>query len=368
MIRIAYCIHSLHRAAGMERVLSLKANLLSETGEYQVFIITSRLRGRKPAFKLNPQIQLIDLGISETLQPRRYATALERKLTEIEAQICISMGGNEIFALPNCHDQSIKISEFHFSHDKFHLKYGNKLFGRLYADWRIHRIEKVLNKLDGFVVLTKGDKEDWQKYTKCKVHQIYNPLTFSCSEKAELGTDKCIAIGRLDAQKNFHDLILAWERVAQSCPDAILEIYGEGRLHKSLQKLIDNKRLSERVKLMGSSKQIKEKLLESSCIVMSSKFEGFPMVLLEAASCCVPMISYDCPRGPAEIIEDGVNGRLVEYGNVEKLAEAVIDSLQDRNKLLSMGTAAKLTAERFTPDVIINQWDEYFKKLLKLKF
>lgn len=398
MITIAYCIHSLHRAAGMERVVSVKANLLAKTGEYKVYILTASLKGRKPAFELDSSVSIIDIAENEKLSPRKYASKLDSILKKIGADICISTGGAEIFALPRCTDGSIKISEFHFSHDKFLLKYGNSAVGRWYASLRTRRMEKAVSKLDCFVTLTERDKQDWEKClydtqsakgkklknkvdeagskdgekkSDCntlvngtKNYQIYNPLTFNCSERASLDSHRCIAIGRLDLQKNFSDLIRGWKKVILEVPDARLDIYGEGSLHKNLQSLIDTLLLSDSICLKGRTSNIKEALLSSSCIAMSSLFEGFPMVLLESAACGVPMISYDCPQGPSEIIEDGINGRLVKHRDTNGLAEAIIEVLSNGDLRKSMGVKAKATSEKFSPELIIRQWDELFQNLL----
>lgn len=398
MITIAYCIHSLHRAAGMERVVSVKANLLAKTGEYKVYILTASLKGRKPAFELDSSVSIIDIAENEKLSPRKYASKLDSILKKIGADICISTGGAEIFALPRCTDGSIKISEFHFSHDKFLLKYGNSAVGRWYASLRTRRMEKAVSKLDCFVTLTERDRQDWEKClydtqhakgknlknkvdeagskdgkkkSDCntlvngtKIYQIYNPLTFNCSERASLDSHRCIAIGRLDLQKNFSDLIRGWKKVRLEVPDARLDIYGEGSLHKNLQSLIDTLLLSDSICLKGRTSNIKEALLSSSCIAMSSLFEGFPMVLLESAACGVPMISYDCPQGPSEIIEDGINGRLVKYRDTNGLAEAIIEVLSNGDLRKSMGVKAKATSEKFSPELIIRQWDELFKSLI----
>lgn len=398
MITIAYCIHSLHRAAGMERVVSVKANLLARTGEYKVYILTASLKGRKPAFELDSSVSIIDIGVNEKLSSRKYAAKLDSILQKIGADICISTGGAEIFALPRCTDGSIKIAEFHFSHDKFLLKYGKNAVGRWYGSLRTRRLEKAVSKLDCFVTLTERDRQDWvkclydtqpakgknlknrvdeagrkdgEKKSDCntevngtKIYQIYNPLTFNCSERSSLDSHRCIAIGRLDLQKNFSDLIMAWKTVSEKLPDATLEIFGDGSLHKSLQTIIDELSLTDSVCLKGRTSNIKEALLSSSCIAMSSLFEGFPMVLLESAACGVPMISYDCPQGPSEIIEDGINGRLVKYRDTNGLAEAIIEVLSNGDLRKSMGMKAKATSEKFAPERIIRQWDELFKSLL----
>lgn len=362
-MRIAYCIHSLHLFGGIERVLSIKANYLADVYGYDIHIITADLKGRATHFALSDKITLHDVGVSEKFMLHAYGRRLNKILCEIRPDICVSVGGRDIFCLPSCTDGSIKVSEFHFSHDKYAVKYGGSFFGNIYARFRMRQIEKVAAKLDKFIVLTKSDKKDWEPFVP-NVTSIYNPLTFKSEEVAALDNEKCIAIGRLESQKNFRDLVAAWKYVAEEYPDWVLEIYGNGSLKKSLQKQITSLGLDLQVRLMGSSSDIRSKMLDSSCLVMSSAYEGFPMVLLEAVETGLPIVSYDCPKGPAEIIIDGKSGYLVKPGDVEGLARRVCDVISDAGRRKEFGAMAKKTAAQYSIDRIMEQWKTLFEGLM----
>lgn len=360
-MRLAYCIHSLHNSGGMERVLTLKANALAALPGYEVHIIAAALHGRKPCFATDPAVRVHDLDLNEHLHPRRYFRRLEALLCEIRPDITVSLAGTELKALPKMQDGSVKMAEFHFSHDKFYLKYGRTA----YARWRTRRLEKAVSRLDRFVVLTREDQTDWQKaLPDFLVEQIYNPLTFQSPDKAALQNKRCIAVGRLEYQKNFTDLIRAWRIVAEKHPDWTLDIFGEGSDRKRLEKEIATAGLKGKVVLRGRSNQIRQEMLASSCLVMSSRFEGFPMVLLEAAACGLPMVSYACPMGPSEIIRNGENGYLAPAGDVQALAEGILAVIEHPNRQ-QLGAASAKTAEAFTPDIIIPQWCSLFESVVE---
>lgn len=362
-MRIAYCIHSLHLFGGIERVLSIKANYLADIYGYDVHIITADLKGRSPHFRLSEKITLHDVGVSEKFRINAYGRGLNRILNEIKPDICVSLGGNDIFCLPDCTDGSIKVSEFHFSHDKYFIKYGGSFFGNIYARFRTRRLEKAAAKLTKFIVLTKSDRKDWEKVVP-NVTSIYNPLTFKSDRTAALENRRGIAIGRLEPQKNFRDLVTAWAEVDRRFPDWHLEIYGKGHLEKALASQINAEGLSGKVKLMGSSNDIRSRMLESSCLVMSSAYEGFPMVLLEAVETGLPMVSYDCPKGPSEIIIDGESGFLVRPGDTSALSGKICEVIGDEALRKRFGKRAKESAEEFSIDLIMRQWKDLFEGLV----
>lgn len=352
-MRIAYLIHSLHRGGGMERVLGLKAGLLA--ARHEVYIITAAQKGRPDAFPLHPGVKRVDLGHSELFRTA-YRKSLDKCLREIKPDVTVSLCGKDIFVLPRLTDGSKKVGEFHFSHDKYLLKYGRNPISIL----RTKRLEKAAAALDAFVVLTKEDRERWVSAVP-GVRQIYNPLTFSSTAAAPLSGKRAVAIGRLVPQKRFGDAIKAWAAVAGKYPDWTLDIFGEGKERPYLEKLISASGLEGKVRLMGTTSRIRDELLQSSFILMSSSYEGFPMVLLEAAACGVPMVSYNCPSGPAEIIADGKNGFLVPSGDISALADACgrIISM-DRTPL---GIASLETARNFSPEAIVSRWEKLFEEL-----
>ena len=347
----------------MERVLTIKANALAARPGCEVHIIAYSLKGRKPYFPLEASVILHDLGLNEHLRPVTFRRRLTKVLKEIRPDVTVGLSGDELRFLPDIDDGSAKIAEFHFSHEKFFLKYGRSVFGRVYAAWRTQRLEKRAARLDKFVVLTKEDRQNWLKAVPQTV-QIYNPLTFVTAEKAALEEKRCIALGRLVYQKNFSDLVKAWAIVAKECPDWKLDIFGDGPLRKNLAAEISAAGLEGTVRLRGRTTDVRKELLSSSCLVMSSRYEGFPMTLLEAAEAGLPMVSYSCPQGPSEIIQDGVNGYLVAPGDVRTLADKIISVIKDTELRKEMGKKASLSAKAFSLDRIISQWLGLFEESL----
>lgn len=363
-MKIAYCIHSLHNSGGMERVLTVKANALAARPGCEVHVIAYSLKGRKPYFPLGSGVTVHDLGINEHLRPLAFRRKLTKVLMDIRPDVTVALSGDELRFLPDIADGSAKIAEFHFSHEKFFLKYGRSPLGRAYAAWRTRRLEKMAARMDRFVVLTKEDREHWVGSVPRTV-QIYNPLTFVSEKKASLEEKRCIALGRLVYQKNFTDLVKAWTIVAKECPDWKMDIFGAGPQKKMLEDQIEGAGLTGIVRLMGRTDDVPGELLSSSCLVMSSRYEGFPMTLLEAAEAGLPMVSYSCPQGPAEIIKDGGNGCLVAPGDFEGLAARIISIIKDTDLRKEMGRQAALSAKAFSLDKIISEWISLFEVVYK---
>lgn len=152
---------------------------------------------------------------------------------------------------------------------------------------------------------------------------------------------KVISVGRYDEQKGYDMLIDAWEVVYRTYPDWNLFIYGDGVLKKDFEQSIKQKHLEQNIFLCAPVKDIEQKYLESSMYVMSSRFEGFGMVLIEAMACGLPCISFDCPHGPSDIIKDEIDGLLVENGNVQLLSQKICRLIQDDTLRQQMGTHAR---------------------------
>ena len=364
-MRLVYLIHSLHGSGGMERVLSVKASWLAEKGGCQVHIVTASLKGRTPFFPLSPKVQVHDLGTGDSFGPAlsRYGRALRKLLSELRPDVTISLGGNDIYALAQMEGVGVKLSEFHFSHDKFLVKYGRLPLGRTYASYRIRRFEKAAAAMAALVVLTRADIPDWQSRVPL-VRQIYNPVTLPDALPSPLTERRMIAVGRLTSQKNQASMIRAWRMVADRHPDWTLEIYGDGPLRDSLLKQIGELGLGSQVLLKGVCRDIASRMRESSALVLSSAYEGFPLVLVEAAACGLPLLSYDCPKGPAEIIDDGRNGFLTAPGDEAGLADAICRVIEDGQLRRDMGRASLLKAEEFSPDRVMARWLELFNSLV----
>jgi glycosyltransferase involved in cell wall biosynthesis len=160
-------------------------------------------------------------------------------------------------------------------------------------------------------------------------------------------------------------LIDTWERVHQKHNDWILQIYGDGEQRELLLHLISEARLENSVIVNQPTKQIMDKYLESSIFLLTSRFEGFGMVLIEAMACGVPVVSFDCPWGPAEIIKNGEDGFLVQYLNTDEAAHRVCQLVEDPEQRKSMGTKARINVQRYNRDAVMHQWMTLFDRLRK---
>lgn len=189
------------------------------------------------------------------------------------------------------------------------------------------------------------------------VSQIYNPNTITKSNEPDYTAKRVIAVGRLDPQKGFDVLISAWKRVAELYPDWTLDIYGEGDSRQSLQRQIDELSLGDRVFLRGRSNDMSEEFARHSIMVLSSRYEGFGLVLCEASVCAVPQVSFSCESGPSEIISDRESGILVSpVGDEKKMADTLTELMASESLRRKMGLCAERLSHRFALPTIVGQW------------
>lgn len=379
-MKIVYIYTALSTVGGADRVVTEKANYLAESLGHDVYIVTDSQNGRKPSFPLSDKVRHIDLNINFDKQyhhglavrayyyfslMRLYKKRLTSLLDEIKADIVITTLGRDLDFLTKLKDGSKKVGESHIAKQytrNFHLLEARGFPYKQIAKYWRRKQEKAVRKLDAFVVLTQYDAESWKQIKTAEI--IPNSLPFYTEESSSLDKKQIITVGRLSEQKGFDLLISAWSHIAKRHSDWKIHLYGEGELGNELKKSIAQNGIEDSFFIHKPVKDIKEKYLESSIYVMSSRFEGFGMVLIEAMSCGVPCISFDCPHGPSHIIKDGEDGILVENGNVEKLADAISSLVMDKERRIAMGKAAKKNIARYSQENIMQQWENLFKNLI----
>ncbi|CCY09910.1 MULTISPECIES: glycosyltransferase family 4 protein [environmental samples] len=375
-IKLVYCIGGTYNSGGMERVLSNKANWLSSHG-YEITIITTEQRGRNAFFPLNPNIQQIDLGInyeeskgiaaklfSYPFKLLKHKSILSKHLRSIRPDIVVSLFDNGSSIIPKINDGSKKILEVHFSRFK-RKQYERKgllgIIDRILSKQDL----KTAKSYDHFVVLTNEDKGYWGMDKNISV--IPNALnnTFRNIDLKETErTNKIIAVGRLAHQKHFSELIHIFSAIHDKAPDWGLEIIGNGPDKDRLQKLIDGLGLKSKVTLSPVTSTIQEKYLTAGIYAMTSRYEGLPMVLLEAQACGLPIISYDCKCGPKDIINDGIDGYIIPMGDRQLFADKLLELIKDQELRLRMGNAAVVSSKRFDEERIMRLWTSLFNKIL----
>jgi glycosyltransferase involved in cell wall biosynthesis len=219
------------------------------------------------------------------------------------------------------------------------------------------------SRLDALVVLTEGTLRGYKKHLDgaTRLRLIPNSAR-DLGEPADLSSKTVLAAGRLTKQKGFDMLIPAWTKVAAKHPDWRLRICGEGLLRDRLEELVQEHGVGDSVSLAGAC-DMNEAMGSSSIFVMSSRFEGFPLILIEAMSKALAVVSFDCPTGPADIIDNGENGLLVEFKNVDALADAITRFIEDEDLRRRCGPAAAETAKRYRIEEVGPMWDELFAEV-----
>lgn len=375
---IVYLIAGTYRAAGMERVLADKANWLAAHG-HTVHILTTDQMGRPSAFAMDPSIQMQDLGInyeennggsflSKVLKypgkQIRHRKRLTKALKGIKADIVISMFCNDVAFLPKIKDGSRKVLEVHFSRFK-RLQYGRKGLWALADRWRSQTDLKHVQAFDKFVVLTEEDKGYWGDLPNIVV--IPNSVAMKAEVPAPLTGKTVIAVGRYSYQKALDRLVAAWKIVQDRLgPESgwRLRLVGDGETRPELEAQIRQLNLQDSVILGKVESDMASVYENASILALSSRYEGLPMVLLEAETFGVPCVSFMCKCGPKDVIRDGENGLLVPEGDIPALADALLKLIQDPVLLARMGAAAYADAVRWRPEHIMQQWQNLFESIL----
>ena len=369
-MKIIYCTHSTYNPGGMERVLLNKVTYLSALPEWEVSVVTTDQHQRPSFYPFPEKVRMTDLEInysddndkgiwkkitSYLCKRKEHKRKLTALLLKEKPDIVVSLYPSESSFIPDIKDGSKKVLELHFN-KFFRIQYGRKGIIGLIDRWRTRQDERIVRRFDKFVVLTNEDKGYCGGLPNIEV--IPNAAIHVSKNYSEVKNKRVIAVGRLDYQKGFDRLIQAWKLVQHTgrFSDWKLDIFGQGEWREMLQQMIDKQGLQNTVKINPPTNAILNEYVHSSLLVMSSNYEGFGMVLVEAMSCGVPVISFDCKCGPKDIIQPGINGLLVPNGDIQALADAMMKVMEDEayRKMLSLN--ARKVVDTYSEQAVMSQW------------
>jgi glycosyltransferase involved in cell wall biosynthesis len=377
-LKLVYITPALYMAGGVERVLTLKANYFAEHFGYDITIILTEGKDKPLFYPLSNKIKVINLNIGfEELwtcsfakkvlvylkKQRQFKKALTEELMRIHPDITVSLLRREINFINDIKDGSRKIGELHVNRANYRNFETNdsNFIKNLFAKFWMYSLVSKLKHLDQFVVLTEEDKKAWAELPNICV--ISDPLSFCPTQRSSLSIKRVIAVGRYVYQKGFDQLLQAWATIERQYPEWQLVVFGDGD-RTPYEQLIDDLKINRKsCQLHGRTDDVEKEYCNSSIFVLSSRFEGFGMVLLEAMACGLAVVSFDCPCGPKDIVKDGEDGLLVENGNIDLLASSLSRLMNDETLRQSMSKTGQKNAQRFSIDYVADQWRRLFESL-----
>jgi len=383
-MNIIYILKSFAQLAGTERVVADKINYLAKKG-YNITLITYEQGAHPLAYPLHSTVRHIDLDtrfftlykyslFTRLLHYCKLKRVFRKRLQKIVNEQKPDYIITTTYSLKVAKDilcvkgDAKTIMESHISHDSVIRHYDFKKYStsRIIFKFYDKCNTQTIKAFDYFVSLTKEDASQWRT-SGIKAKVIPNPVTEypKAIDVKKTCHNRIIAVGRLNHQKGFNKLIDAFSLISDKHPQWRIDIFGQGELEGELNNQIVNNNLQDRIRIHQPTKDIYKEYLQSDFYVLSSNFEGFGLVLIEAMSCGLPVVSFDCPYGPNEIISDKKDGFLVQNGNINQLSEKMEWLMTHDIERTEMGIQARISAKRYEIGQIMSIWETLFKDGLK---
>jgi glycosyltransferase involved in cell wall biosynthesis len=365
-MKLLYIANTLSGAGGLQRILLLKAGYLAENMGYDVTIITTRYKPEEDIFyPVSSKLKFTALrpGKANRLSYlTSYVKLLSKSINALNPDVVVMCdNGLKSFLLPFIINK--KFTLIYERHVTKFIENKAKTFRLLSATFN-KLVYKFMDysaaKFDEFIVVTQQGKNEWGSKN---LAVIPNPLWFSSDVVSSLTNKRVIAVGRHAYEKGYDRMFAAWKQVVKKYPEWMLDIYGDDNPEYDIRQIARDTGVETSVNFILPTKNIIGAYINSSICLMTSRYEGFGMVLLEAMACGVPCVAFNCPVGPSDIISNTIDGVLVKDGKIEDLVKSVLLLIEDTALRLEMGAKAKKSSEAYNLDVIMQQWDVLFKSL-----
>lgn len=347
MAKIIYITRGLHDGGGTERVTSFIASGLAERG-YEIIIVCIE-KGGEPYFSLSPKVHvryLCDIASGGRVRRLKSLYAEERP------DLIVMVGTNRAYFNVAAAGEIPLVGWEHFNTTT--------------QSHPLHNASRRLAASKGWIItLTHEDAAAYEKRFKAEhVAVIPNPLTVEGLHRSPGEHGYVLSVGRLKSQKGFDRLIAAWSQVMKVYPEWRLRIVGSGAKLSSLERQIARLGLEEKIEMIPHTKDIAPYFAEADIFALTSRYEGFGLVLLEAASAGIPSVAFDVPRGPKELLKESKAGLVIENGNISDFAFALMKLIANPELREKMGYNALKKAAEYTPKNILDRWEEFISKVL----
>lgn len=355
--KLVFITSNLTQTGGLQMITACLANEFSKLDKYSVEIINLGLKDGDEKYKLNSNIKINYVGVSNSNCRNKFeliVNTIKRyirlkkyiRLNSINKnQIVIGMGLGSSYLLPYIYNRK-----------------NNILIGTQHSPVRHTKLMDIfrkitIEKMNHYVVLDKDTKINME--TNCKLKDIKvipNALTINVDSRSDINSKTVLAIGRLSKEKGFDVLLDVWKLVTSKYNDWNLIIVGEGKEYESLNNKIKSMEIEKSVSIKPFTKEIEKYYKNASIFALSSRYEGFGLVALEAQAFGIPVVAFDCPTGPRNIINDGVDGYLVELGNINEFYEKVSNLIENKELRIKIGNNAIKNSKKFSVKNIISEW------------
>lgn len=361
--KLIFITSNLSQTGGLQMITACLANEFSKLDKYSVEIINLGLKFGDEKYKLNPNIDVNYVGISNSNCKNKFELIINTVKRYIKLkkyvrlnntnknQVIIGMGLGSSYLLPYIYNRK-----------------NNILIGTQHSPVRHTKLMDIfrkitIEKMNHYVVLDKDTKIDMETNCKLKnIKVISNPLSIKVDSSCNINSKTVLAIGRLSKEKGFDILLDVWKVVVSKHNDWNLVIVGEGKEYESLNNKIQSLGIDKSVSIKPFTKEIDKYYKNASIFSLSSRYEGFGLVALEAQAFGIPVVAFDCPTGPRNIINNGIDGYLIELGNIQEFSERISDLIENNELRVKIGNNAIENSKKFSIENIINEW----KKLIEI--
>lgn len=363
-MKLLYIVPSINDAGGVARVLSAKTNYLIEKWGFEIHILTQNKGNSSLFYFFNPKIVLHDMILEGNKMNYllNYKNELQKHCKQINPDVIIvADNGLKAYLVPFFLDKMTPlVFESHGSKFIAEQKQSEHVWSKLIMKFKLFIKEFGAKKYTRFVALSDESLKEW-RITNGVV--ITNPLCDFPKKLSDQSSKKVIAVGRHAYEKGFDNLLKIWKKVVEDYPDWVLEIYGKSDEKFELRELAKNLNLTENIVFHEPVQNINDKYSEASFYLMTSRFEGFGMVLIEAMAAGLPCVAYDCPCGPRNIIDNEKNGFLIQNNNEKDYINAVKTLIEDKELRIRLGETAKSVISEYNLDEIMQSWNQFFREI-----